>query len=342
MMSNNYGIASEVKAFCAHLGKSELLVQGAGGNISWKDTGTLWVKGSGTWLARAEKEQIFVPVDLLHLQSALRIGNFKIAPKLIETSTLSPSIETLLHALMPQTVVLHLHPVEVLTHLVRVDAFSSIERFLGDRIRWTYVPYYKPGAELARGVLLGLERCPDAEVVFLANHGVVIGGKDVEAVSKILDIVVTGLQSKPASFPHKKAPGLLQEEMKARGYDLIEDTRLNQLAMNRNLARRLVDDWALYPDHVVFLGPKAIIFGPDVDFEEIGSDCFDGAPFVFLIGDGVYKSSNAASVHDVQLSCYYEQLIRQRQYIELKSLEGSHVAELLDWDAEKLRKKMSE
>ena len=46
-------LAQEVAAYCARIGADPLLVQGAGGNASWKEAGTLWIKASGTWLADA-------------------------------------------------------------------------------------------------------------------------------------------------------------------------------------------------------------------------------------------------------------------------------------------------
>ena len=54
-----------ISQMCADLGKDPLLVQGAGGNVSWKENETLWIKGSGTWLANANNEDIFVPVNVV-------------------------------------------------------------------------------------------------------------------------------------------------------------------------------------------------------------------------------------------------------------------------------------
>ena len=42
--------------FCASIGSDPLLVQGPGGNVSWKENNCLWVKASGTWLASAKKK----------------------------------------------------------------------------------------------------------------------------------------------------------------------------------------------------------------------------------------------------------------------------------------------
>ena len=50
-----------IKAFCKKIGSNSLLVQGAGGNISWKEDDVLWIKASGMWLIDAVKENIFVP-----------------------------------------------------------------------------------------------------------------------------------------------------------------------------------------------------------------------------------------------------------------------------------------
>ena len=61
----------DVRNYCARIGQEPLLVQGAGGNVSWKDGGTLWIKASGAWLADAEKDDIFVPADLDTLRVAL-------------------------------------------------------------------------------------------------------------------------------------------------------------------------------------------------------------------------------------------------------------------------------
>src|SRR3954464_12991143 len=102
----------QVRTYCAVIGADPLLVQGAGGNVSWKDGDTLWIKASGTWLADATRKDIFVPVDLAHLRAAIDAGAMDVQPRTVGESALRPSIETLLHALMPQPVVVHLHAVE--------------------------------------------------------------------------------------------------------------------------------------------------------------------------------------------------------------------------------------
>ena len=71
----------QVRAFCDRIGKDPLLVQGAGGNVSWKDGDVLWVKASGTWLSDAIGKDIFVPVELAHLRQAIANQDFQVIQK---------------------------------------------------------------------------------------------------------------------------------------------------------------------------------------------------------------------------------------------------------------------
>src|SRR5262245_52636510 len=102
-------ILNELRRMSARVGKNILLVQGAGGNSSVKDGDVLWVKASGTWLADAENEDIFVPVALSAARAALARGDERVPLAPNANTTLRGSIETALHALMPHPVVLHVH-----------------------------------------------------------------------------------------------------------------------------------------------------------------------------------------------------------------------------------------
>ena len=187
-------IKSEIIPFCQSIASDPLLVQGAGGNASWKDGEVLWVKASGKWLADACKKEIFVPVDLPPLKRALKAGDFSITPRILGDTELRPSIETLLHALMPQPVVVHLHAVDILACLVREDTPALLNRLFVDTYGWAWVPYYKPGAALAEAVFAALISQPHCQVVFLQNHGVVLGGASVAELESVLHGLIEGFQ----------------------------------------------------------------------------------------------------------------------------------------------------
>ena len=57
MNSKISSTGKDVREYCARIGANPLLVQGAGGNISWKEDHTLWIKASGTRLSNAKKEE---------------------------------------------------------------------------------------------------------------------------------------------------------------------------------------------------------------------------------------------------------------------------------------------
>ena len=331
-------IQEKVKAFCAQIGVDSLLVQGAGGNVSWKESGVLWIKASGTWLAEAELKEIFVPVNLLHLQGALSRRDFFVQPEVIGISDLRPSIETLLHALMPHTVVVHLHAIEILAHMVQVNAINKIKTHVGDSVKWVFVEYFKPGSALASGVFDQMNNRPDADVVFLANHGVIIGGESLEEIFTMLKTLVAKLQSQVSQSSSEITQHKHKLEFSARGYIPCSDVEVNQLAGINALINRVRREWALYPDHLVFLGSEPVILESSFAISDLDQAINNRPPFIFLVNDGVYEDINVTEAQKKQLRCYYDVIKRQDASVKLSTLSKHQIFELINWDAEIFRK----
>jgi rhamnose utilization protein RhaD (predicted bifunctional aldolase and dehydrogenase) len=331
---------SPVVDYCAAIGADPLLVQGAGGNVSWKDGATLWVKASGMWLADAARKDVFVPVDLRHLKTSIARGDFDIAPKPLMQDGLKPSIETLLHAVMPHTIVVHLHAIEILAWLVRGEFESDFTARLGSSVRWASVPYLKPGAELARAVGNALEQTADADVLFLRNHGVLLGGEnvaDVDALlSGVIDALKTPLREGPADVP--RASSIPRDG--AQRYGPVPDAAVQHLALDNALFDRLESDWALYPDHVVFLGARPRCY-EDIDALRCEISTGGAPELAFVRGDGVYAGPGFNAAKQAQLRCYYDVLSRQPPDCVLNPLDDRHIAALLDWDAEQYRVRLA-
>ena len=57
------------------IGKNFIFTQGAGGNTSYKDGDSLFIKGSGLKLKDSIKEDIFVEVNYKKIIRNLNIGN---------------------------------------------------------------------------------------------------------------------------------------------------------------------------------------------------------------------------------------------------------------------------
>ncbi|MEI7993354.1 MAG: class II aldolase/adducin family protein [Methylococcaceae bacterium] len=337
MNNITHTLQATVIKYCSTIGRDPLLVQGAGGNVSWKDDDTLWIKASGTWLVDAETKDIFIPVDLNDLRLEIAKRNFYAIPKVIGDSKLRPSIETLLHALLPHKVVVHLHAVEILAHLVRANYVAVFKQLIDGSIKWCSVDYFKPGAELAEEVAASLLRQPDANVVFLQNHGVVIGGGGVSDIEIILQKLITLLKNNMDPLLMGGSISVSPSLLQSQNYILCSDPEVNQLATNRYLSSRLEREWVLYPDHAVFLGDRAAIVGRTINLADLDAVSTNKPAFLFDVDTGVYISKSATTAQKVQLRCYYDVLIRQPVTEKLVALPPASIAELLDWDAEKYR-----
>jgi hypothetical protein len=98
--------------------------------------------------------------------------------------------------------------------------------------------------------------------------------------------------------------------------------------------------WVLYPDHAVFLGPKAFVYDGWEDFFSQESVCKAQPDLIFIKNVGVFASLNFSLAKTVQLRCYYDVMSRVLDTAVLNPLNELEIASLLNWDAEKLRQKM--
>lgn len=330
-------ISRDVLKYCAEIGADPFLVQGAGGNVSWKEDSTLWIKASGTWLANADKEEIFIPVDLAGLKSEIAKQNFSAVPKVVSDVKLKPSIETMLHALIPHRVVIHLHAIEILAHLVRQDFEANFNSVLDKTFYFSVVDYYKPGADLALAIDAALTKCPSTDVIFLKNHGIVIGGENVIDVHKTLCKITESLITEPVIRKSDSAVISKPPKRFSDQYTAVADPCVHQLALDPILFSRLQCNWALYPDHVVFLGPRAHAYESWSRFEDEALRSRLSPELIFLAGEGVFAKKSFTRAKQTQLRCYFDVMVRQKADSSLIGLTNDQIAELLNWDAEQYR-----
>lgn len=327
--------------YCARIGSDPSMVQGAGGNVSWKDADTLFVKASGAWLADAEKKNIFVAVDLKAFRPQLAQGRFGAAPPVLDQSGLRPSIETVLHAILPQRIVVHTHPVDALVHLVRADCAESLRRLLGQSVKWALVEYRKPGEELGAAVSDVVNQMSDGppDVVFLANHGVIVAGESLQEVDATYGLLQRKLAVKPRDFslPDAFAPALLEE----RGYSQPADEYIQRLAFDPLCREVIARHWALYPDHVVFLGAEPAFFETPERLAEFCDQSGETPDYAIVPGCGTFISAGINQNKLAMLKCFGDVLARLRDAGAIRSLSKSDVRQLLNWEAEKYRSRIA-
>ena len=179
------------------LGSDQNLVLHGGGNTSVKIDNLLYVKGSGWDLASIEKEGFpGVDLDVLKematrqtLSDTQMVAEQKAA--MIDKSAPNPSIEAILHAIIPFTYVDHTHADAVVTITNTPDAKSKLREIYGENM--LIIEYVMPGFILAKTIY---EQTKDIDWdkldgIILLNHGVFSfdddAKKSYEKMIKIVD-----------------------------------------------------------------------------------------------------------------------------------------------------------
>lgn len=337
---NSVELPNQIKEYCSEIGKNRLLVQGPGGNVSWKANDVIWIKASGQWLAKAKEKEIFVPVDLEHLRRCFLQGNFNVVPKIKIKTILRPSIETAFHAVLPHRIVIHLHAVEILAVLVQDGCEIMLDKLNLSNGKALFLDYYKPGAELAKKIQNSLSEKPNINVIFLRNHGVIIGGNTLEEIKNSISELIIEF-NRQFNNNNKIKNRIIQKPIKPlTGWQVITDKELNLFITDKFFINNLKKNWALYPDHIVFLGPYALFFNHEKDF---GSWLIDNPEkliennLIFIKNTAILLRDDANDAVLPQLYCYLDVLIRQPVKCKFTTLTKHQISELIDWDAEKYR-----
>jgi rhamnose utilization protein RhaD (predicted bifunctional aldolase and dehydrogenase) len=329
---------ADLTRLSATLGADPLLIQGAGGNTSLKDRDVMWIKASGTLLADAMRRSIFVPCDLALMRQSLARDDGKADRAeqfLLQAGDLRPSIETSLHAVFSQPVVVHVHCVNTIAWAIRADAIALLrDRLAG--FDWAFVPYAKPGAQLARAV--GAALGPATDVIVLGNHGLIVAAGSVAAAEALLARVVLALSVNPrAAAPDDAA-------LTARAGDgfapLPADHPLHSVAMYPDLLRA-AERGSLYPDHVLFCGVGAVVMAaqetPGMAVARHLKAGNPKPPVLLVAGAGALIHADASAGARALSRCLGDVLSRVPPGVTLTYLTHAQNAELLDWDAEKYR-----
>ncbi|MEA5418109.1 bifunctional aldolase/short-chain dehydrogenase [Spirulina sp. CCNP1310] len=187
------------------LGQDPSLVLHGGGNTSVKVTETnivgeseeiLYVKGSGWDLATIEAAG-FAPVRMAHLLKLAKLDRLsdpqmvnELKTQMTNASAPSPSVETILHAILPYKYVDHTHADAVVTVTNTANGWERIEEIYGDRL--VIIPYVMPGFDLARlcAEKFTAEAGPQTLGMVLMNHGIFsFGATAKESYDRMIELV---------------------------------------------------------------------------------------------------------------------------------------------------------
>ncbi len=267
------------------LGRDRSLVLHGGGNTSVKirernrfgeEEEILYVKGSG-WDLETIEAAGFSPVRLApaaRLATLPRLSDPDMVNELRTAMTLSsaptPSVEAILHAVLPYKYVDHTHADAVVTITNSVDGEALVREAYGDSV--VFIPYVMPGFDLAR---LCAERFP-AEAgprtvgMVLLNHGIFsFGGTARESYERMIELVgraerflerrgawtLGAYPETPAGRPDPAAIARLRREVsKAAGFPMVLASRRDARSLafaRREDAGRISQQGPATPDHVI-------------------------------------------------------------------------------------------
>ncbi len=187
----------------------EYIIAG-GGNTSFKDNTTLYIKGSGTSLADCTPET-FVRMDreaLAKIWEKDYPGN----PDERESAVLEdmmaakkpgeehkrPSVETLLHDLLPFEYVVHTHPALINGLTCSREGAAAAEKIFSGKTLW--IPSVNPGYILSLTVKQAMadytaQKGQPPSIILLQNHGVFVGANRVEDIKEIYSHIIERLGS---------------------------------------------------------------------------------------------------------------------------------------------------
>jgi len=282
------------------LGSDPALVLHGGGNTSVKATATdifgdeielLYVKGSGWDLGTIEKPG-FAPV---RLDVAQRMAEFAtlsdgdmvktLRSALLDPAAPNPSVETILHAIIPFTFVDHSHADAVVTIMNTPDGEARVRELYGPNM--FIVPYVMPGFILARTVYEMTRNVDWAKLdgILLLNHGVFTFANDaktsyehhIDIVTKAEEYLTTHATAKNPAATRKPEDLLTLAKVRravsrARGTALLarrDDSEATVRFSNMQNIDEIATRGLLTPDHVLRTRrvPVVLSGGEEADVE---------------------------------------------------------------------------
>lgn len=325
----------QVEKLCEKISSDRLIVQGAGGNASWKDDLHLWIKLSGAWLGEATKKNIFTSILLSDLFDLLKKDHFSLTENMTQAEMGRPSIEVMAHALIKDKFVFHLHMPHVVAKLMN-EPKDLLINLSQNGIQAQIIPYKKPGDDLAIAVKKTLDDYPNAQMLLLMNHGVFIYSNYIDVIErhiKLLNTICEISYSNSILNPLKQA---IVDNIDNE-YNLLDDENLSALVTDYwfdNLDKL----WPIGPDHIVFLGPYPNLFNSIDDFyKKIEKN--NKALLIFIKNKGIYTHNRLfLNIHLMQLYFFYDVITRLKDIKNATVISKEEIMRLVNWEAEKYRR----
>ena len=362
-------------------GSDKDYVIAGGGNTSFKDEHTIWIKASGTPLAgitgeglvALSREKLHIistrdyPADPMEREEEVKKDMF--AAIIDQGQTKRPSVETSLHELIQYRFVVHLHPALINGLLCSRNAKNLTNQLFGDRVM--FVSYTDPGyilfKKLEAEILKFREKSGfDPKIIFLENHGAFVSAdttSEIESIYKeIMEKVkeVINPETDKELLPYNS---MLDSVLPAVRMILATDKpgviryRHNSLIAKYYRSQQEFQKIShpLTPDIIVYCKYRYIYIEqsstPDKILESLRSQLerfvkeYGFQPKIILIKDlGLFAIEESISAAETVLDVF-EDLIRVSHYASFcggtKLLSPEQIAFIDKWEVENYRRKVS-
>jgi rhamnose utilization protein RhaD (predicted bifunctional aldolase and dehydrogenase)/NAD(P)-dependent dehydrogenase (short-subunit alcohol dehydrogenase family) len=373
------------------LGRDRSLVLHGGGNTSVKlnekdlfgeEQELLYVKGSG-WDLETIEAPGFTPLPLGYLRRLTTLERLSDPQMVSELATHSlragapaPSVETLLHALLPHKYVDHTHADAVLSISNSPDGEKRIRDIYGNRV--VVIPYIMAGFDLAAYCARAFPKEAGKSTLgmVLLSHGVFSFGADArESYERMIELVSLSeryLEAKKAwsiGLPAAEAPAFKREEAAKLRHEVSRAAGFPMLCLCNDSPRFLAfarhaevesisQRGPATPDHVIRTKPVPML-GRDVNafgvlyrkyFEKNEKNAkerktmLDAAPRVALdreLGFAAFgRTAKDTRIAEDLYEHTIDVILRAEALGGWRALENRHTFDIEYWDLEqaKLRK----
>ena len=349
-MSNRYGSNADY-------------VLAGGGNTSYKDEQHLYVKASGTALAdimaegfvkmdRAVLDRIFERAYSQNAQEReAEVLQDMLQARCLGEEAKRPSVEALLHHILPWAYVLHVHPASVNGMACGENGAEACARLFPGAV---WIEQIMPGYILAKETRSLIKN--DTRLLFLENHGVFIGGQNVEDIDgavvqmdAALDAVIARRPDfSPCDYDSDKAQRFILAVQ-----DVVDDCcafHTNREVMRAVSSREIFArvSPAFTPDHMVYCNDEALFIESEDQLAEKAAEyqARNGKPpkiiglkdiGFFACGGGEKEAGIAAAVFLDALKVY----VYGESFGGARPMNDALVREINNWEVERYRKSVS-
>jgi rhamnose utilization protein RhaD (predicted bifunctional aldolase and dehydrogenase) len=339
-------------------------VLAGGGNTSFKNDATLWIKGSGVSLGEITPAG-FVAMDRKKLASlwdlsagssdpAATAEREKVVLEGLMAARLSgeeqkrPSVETLLHDLLPFAFVVHTHPSLVNGLTCSQDAEKAARSLFGDDVVW--IPISDPGFVLANAVRKAITGKKEPSFFFIQNHGIFAGADTPEEIKSIYKKISDTIKAVVKREPDM---GGVNNVYNGKALSVLEKLSGGVVRFTcYNEAAALVKSRAAFapvastftPDHIVYAGSDPLFIEKEKDIEEAWKAHTEktGLPpkIVALEGEGIFGIGKSDKTASLALELFND-VVKVAVYAEsfggYRFMTAEKIAFINNWEVEHYR-----